>query len=100
MEAAVETVSRSNVSRMERIKSCASSECVTGCNGTWLTMAKQVLRNTHIHEIVFAAALQELLEKGRGKNRNVMLIKPRACAKTFLLDLLRKVFRAFTNPGK
>ena len=68
MEAAAETVSRSNVSRMERIKSCASSECVTGCNGTWVTMAKQVLRNTHIHEIVFAAALQELLEKGRGKN--------------------------------
>lgn len=71
---------------MERIRNCASLECATGCNGTWLTMAKQVLRNNHIHEIVSTAALRELLEKGRGKNRNVKLIEPYDYAKTFLLD--------------
>ena len=49
-------------------------------------MAKQVLRNNHIHEIVSTAALRELLEKGRGKNRNVKLIEPYDYAKTFLLD--------------
>lgn len=49
-------------------------------------MAKQVLTNNHIHEIVSTTALRELLEKGRGKRRNVMLIEPRDYAKTFLLD--------------
>ena len=99
MEAAVEAVARSNISRTERIRSCASSECASGCNGTWLTMAKQVLRNNEIHEILFAAALRELLEKGREKHRNVKLIGPRDCTKTFLLYPLRNVFRAFTNPA-
>ena len=96
IKAAVETVARSNINRMERIRNCASLECATGCNGTWLTMAKQVRRNNHIHEIVFAE-IWEMLEKGRGKHQNVMLIGPRDRAKTFLIDHLRNVFWAFTN---
>lgn len=51
-----------------------------------MTMAKQVLRNNYIREIASTAALRELLEKGRGKHRNVMLIEPRDYAKIFLLD--------------
>ena len=35
---------------------------------------------------------------GRGKFRNVLIVGPANCGKTFLLKLFKIIFRAFTNP--
>ena len=43
--------------------------------------------------------MKELLQKGRGKGRNVLLTGPTNCGKTFLLSPLTKLFNAFHNPA-
>ena len=39
-----------------------------------------------------------LLEKGRGKYRNILLTGPANCGKTFILNLLNVVYKTFSNP--
>ena len=39
------------------------------------------------------------LEKGRGKYRNIMIIGPANCAKTFLLKPLSVIYNTFCNPA-
>lgn len=39
------------------------------------------------------------MEKGRGKNRNILITGPANCGKTFLLNPLTKNFDAFINPS-
>ena len=43
--------------------------------------------------------MKELLLKGRGKYRNLMLTGPANCGKTFLLNPLNRIYRTFTNPA-
>ena len=40
----------------------------------------------------------ELLEKGRGKHRNIMLVGNTNCGKTFLLKPLTKLYKCFQSP--
>ena len=68
-----------------------------GVIGEWLTCAEQVLTQNVIHPILFA--MRELIVKGRGKNRNVMIIGPANCAKTFLCCPIQIIFNAFSNPS-
>ena len=44
-------------------------------------------------------AIKQLLEYGRGKFRNVLLVGPTNCGKTFLLKPLERLFNTFTNPA-
>ena len=90
MDSAVEIVTRSDVSRMERIQNAANAECVSGCHELWVRLATKTLINNKIHEFVFAAALRDLLQKGRGKHRNILLIGDTNCAKMFILDPLSR----------
>ena len=43
--------------------------------------------------------MRELLEKGRGKYRNIFLKGPANCGKTFLLNPLTVIYRTFLNPA-
>ena len=52
-----------------------------------------------MEKVVFAEACKELLEKGRGKYRNIMIIGPANCGKTFLLNPLNTIYRTFSNPA-
>ena len=47
----------------------------------------------------FATAIYNLLDKGRGKYRNVMLTGPANCGKTFLLKPLNSIYHTFKNPA-
>ena len=85
--------------RLEIIQQCADGECVVGCDDVWLECALEVLTNNRIDPIVFAKALRDLLEKGRGKFRNLLIVGPANCAKTFLLTPLTKLFETFSNPA-
>jgi energy-coupling factor transporter ATP-binding protein EcfA2 len=65
----------------------------------WIKCANEVLRNNKVNAYVFAAAIRDLLEKGRGKNRNIVIVGPANCGKTFLLNPLNQLFQTFTNPA-
>ncbi len=97
METAVTILERRNISRMSVVEATLEESCVDGCDMIWINSAKEVLRNNKVNAYVFAAAIRDLLEKGRGKYRNVMIVGPANYGKTFLLNPLIKQFRTFTN---
>ena len=62
--------------------------------------AQQHSQDCHnIHPYGFAAALRDLTEHGQGKFRNIMIISPVNCGKTFLLAPLQIIFKTFNNPA-
>ena len=70
-----------------------------GCGDAWLECATQVLTQNRVHPVIFAEAIRELLLKGRGKFRNIMIVGPANCAKTFMLQPLQLIFETFSNPA-
>ena len=64
----------------------------------WSVCAKQVLQQNGISLYCFASALRQLLEKGRQKGLNVLLIGPTNCGKSFLLNPLELIYKTFKNP--
>ena len=60
-------------------------------------MAVEILRNNdmNVNKFVFSDNLPKVLSKGRGKNRNLIIIGPYSCGKTFILNPLD----TFTNPS-
>ena len=65
----------------------------------WLQMAKEVLEWNSILRDDFAEAVCILLDKGRGKYRNLYLTGPCNCAETFLLNPLNTIYKTFSNPA-
>ena len=100
MNEAMSAIQRESRSRMETIRNQAENgNCVEGCAGEWLTCANEVLKQNNVHPYVFAAALRDLLLKGRGKFRNIIIVGPANCGKTFLLSPLTSIFQTFANPA-
>lgn len=99
IEQAGEEVLREKMSRMEILHSVEQGECVDGCNGQWYECAYQVLTQNMVNPCIFAAAVRSLIEKGRGKFRNLMIIGPANTGKTFLLAPLQIVYKTFSNPA-
>ena len=73
--------------------------CVENCNGDWLACALEVLNKNNVAVQSFAKSVRELLKRGRGKYRNLMIIGPANCGKTFLLNPLSVIFNCFQNPA-
>lgn len=90
---------RSKQSRTSLIKNALELPCADGCNQMWFQCAREVLINNNVNTYVFAAGVRELLRNGRGKYRNVMIIGPANCGKTFILNPLNSIFNTFTNPA-
>ena len=89
-----------NVSRMNVIRSYREKDCVVACNGVWYQCAMDILRRSEINKYVFADAIREVVEKGRGRKRNIFLLGPTSSGKTFLLKPLLHIFPYhFTNPA-
>ena len=61
--------------------------------------ALELLEKNRIEHKEFSCALMDVLEKGRGKGRNVFLTGPANYGKTFLLNPLTQIFDAFCNPA-
>ena len=54
------------------------------------------------HELtveLFRTAVNELLLRGRSKNRSRLLTRPTNCGKSFLLNPLKVIYRTFSNPA-
>ena len=43
--------------------------------------------------------MRNILEKGRGKGRNLMITGPTNCGKTFILNPLTLIYKSFINPS-
>lgn len=61
------------------LEEASNRECIEGCNGEWLVCAMEVLRNNSISSVFFSATVKELLSKGRGKNRNLVITRNANC---------------------
>jgi len=99
MNGASKNLAVKNRIRMEVLREATNKQCEQSCSGQWYRCALEVLQNNSINSYVFANALRDLISKGRGKNRNLMLIGPTNCGKTFLLTPLQLLYKCFSNPS-
>ena len=93
------SIEREKLCRMTALKRVLASECVPGCNSQWIVCARQVLRQNVINIYVFAAAIRKLIEKGRQKQLNLLLVGPTNCGKSFLLNPIEIIYKTFANPA-
>ena len=99
MKTAKEVLERCKKSRMELFNEASKQDCRAGCNGVWLQCAKQILENNGIDKRKFGQAVVDLLKKGCGKHRNLMIVGPANCGKTFILKPLTELYKTFLNPA-
>ena len=85
--------------RIEVIREALRGECVEGCNREWIRCALEVFDRNQIHSVAFAEAVRNDLVEGRGKKRNIILLGPANCGKTFLFAPLQHMFKTFSNPS-
>lgn len=90
---------RSQKTRIELLRENYTGECVANCNGKWMDAAVQLLNRNEISLSVFAQALFTLLEKGRGKYRNIFIHGVANCGKSFMLNPLKAIYGTFSNPA-
>ena len=99
MKCAKEKLARTQKTCMEILTEAFKSICPAGCNGLWLKCAREVLAKNGIDINEFANLVKESLTKGRGKHRNLMIVGPTNCGKTFILKPLTQVYATFCNPA-
>ena len=99
IEGASAKLSRAKKSRMQLLQEVSNTECVEGCNGQWLLSAMEILENNGISPLFCSTAVKELLLKGRGKNRNILITGHANCSKTFLPNPLTTIYETFCNPA-
>lgn len=68
------------------------------CHGQWLSCAREVLQRNGVEEGYFPGRVYELLEKGRGKYRNIMIVGAANCGRTFLHNPLNIIYNTFSKP--
>lgn len=98
METANEKVDRAKMNRMDLLNKSLNGDC--NCNGLWFRFATEVLTSNGHHPFVFADHVRKNLVQGRGKSRNIILVGPASCGKTFLLKPIEYIFNTFVNPTK
>ena len=96
---AYEKLQRSNLSRIDLLKKFSDERCAEKFNGDWLRCAAEVLNNNSVSVESFAKSVRDLLEQGREKYRNLMIVGPANCGKTFLLNPLSEIYTCFQNPA-
>ena len=83
LQNAESTLQRSKMTRIEILYSKLEGECESECDSQWLRFAKEVLERNSIVRDDFAEAVRILLDKGRGKYRNLYLKGLCNCEKHF-----------------
>ena len=99
MASASDTLLRQSRTLIEILRGAEQTECVTGCGGRWITLAQNIMERNGISSVFFAKSVWELLEKGRGKYRNILFTGPANCGKTFIILPITIIFNAFSNPA-
>ena len=94
-----DVIERSKLTRLELLEKALEDPCVDQYNGQWLQCANQILSWNDVSREASSHAVKDLLEKGRGKFRNILIKGPANTGKTFLLNPLNVVYRSFSNPA-
>ena len=97
MKNATATLERQNKNRMTILEEVRNGSCTDYCAERWHLQAKNILQLNGLDPNEFAAAIRNLLEKGRGKHRNIILVGNSNWGKTFLLKSLTKIYQCFTS---
>ena len=98
MKNATAILERQNKNRMTILEEVYNGSCTDDCAERWLLQAKNTLQLNGLDPKEFAATIRNLIEKGRGKHRNIILVGNLNCGKTFFLELLTKTNQRFTSP--
>ena len=98
LEESEEVVERKRKNRLEILKEEKLKEC--RCEGRWRAQAEQTLELNGIDPRDYWNSVFTLLEKGRGKHRNIIHVGPSNCGKTFLIEPLVEIFKCFESPAK
>ena len=83
--------------RLELLREAREWECK--CNDQWIRSAVEVLEGNGIDIEQFKAKVLRVLELGREKRNNLMIIGYANCGKTFLFKPMTKIFNAFVSPA-
>ena len=83
MNNAKASTEREKTTRMEILGKYQSESCVDGYDMEWYECARQVLQLNGINFFMFADAMRDLLENGRGKFRNVLIVIQQIVARHF-----------------
>ena len=97
MHSSDQVLERRTTQRMELLGNALKWECVESCAGRWLSLAKETLDKNNISVRTFSGAVSEAIERGRGKDWNILLAGGVNCGKTFILKPLQKIFHTFSN---
>ncbi|XP_065060099.1 uncharacterized protein LOC135687470 [Rhopilema esculentum] len=86
-------IEREKMNRMELLEKAIEGDCAAKCKCKVASVCNgSFIKNNHIHPYVYAASLRELLEKGRGKFRKIIIKGPANCAKSFMLKPLQGIY--------
>lgn len=94
-----DVVLRSTKSRFKIAYDYLQQPCVNNCNGIWLATATKTLENNNINIEDYTHSIIDLLTYGRSKYKNLMIVGPANCGKTFILQPLSVIFNCFQNPA-
>lgn len=97
IERAPDALRRAATERVDILRAALDEPCQGG--EAWLEMANEILANNYIDRVTFQHAMLDLIQRGRGKFRNILLTGPANCGKTFLLGPLKEIFKVFQNPA-
>ena len=89
---------RSTKSRFKLAYDYLQKPCADDCDGIWLTTAIKTLQNNDINIEEYTHSIIQLLIHGRSKYRNLMIVGPANCGKTFMLQPLSVIYNCFQNP--
>ena len=98
METAKKYIQGEKKSRMKILHEKLGTDYCPDCDKLCLKCALEVLRNK-VHPFVYAAAVRQLLINGRGKFRNLLIIGPANCGKTFMLKPPESIYDVFLKPA-
>lgn len=94
-------LARAGKSRLELLIEVAEGSCVPDCgeNQAWLHRAIDSLQLNNIDMVEFSTDIYNLLDLGRGKGRNILIVGKTNCGKTEILFPLTVIYHCFLNPS-
>ena len=94
MEEAKAAQERAVKSGLEILQEARGEPCTCKQASRWHASATELLEHNGISCKSFACTVKEILCKGHGKYRNIMLTGPANCGKTFLLNPLNSIHQS------
>ena len=93
MVESVDNEQREIKTRLQILEEVREGKCVVGCREQWKYLASQTLERNNCSIKEFGNAIKNALINGQGKGRNIMIVGPANCGKTFVLKPLCDIQR-------